>query len=501
MKRSLLLFLFAGILMVAVFVLVPRLRPVRLTWELSRNAPLGALATIKTARPSTVRLTIEGMDGEDLSASFEQESRHHEIPVLGLYPDHANRVTFTIVETGGNVHERTVEIRTEPLPDHYPQLVVERLVPELIAPGMLFMQLAHYDENGDFSSLPSAIDGFGRVRWFFKGEVGHIMKQLPNGNLLVMGSANGGTPDRLLNEMDMLGNIVATRADVETGIHHDMAFLDDGNYLLLSSAYGSFEDGVVEVDPQTATVVRGWDFRTILDPSRPMQPRNLEARDWLHLNGIAYDASDDSFIVSGRDQSALAKVRRTDGSLVWILGNHDRWSERFRPYLLAPVGDHTQWQWGQHAPMVHPGDPTRILVYDNGNARSYDDPVDPADNYSRAVEFEVDARRMEVRQVWEYGRENGAETFTPFIGDANYLSNGNRLVCFGGITRTLDGAPTELFDFEKMTLRQMKISARIVEVTGDMPAREVLRVTIADPDQTSFHGYRSYQAEKYLLYP
>jgi arylsulfate sulfotransferase len=116
------------------------------------------------------------------------------------------------------------------------------------------------------------------------------------------------------------------------------------------------------------------------------------------------------------------------------------------------------------------------------------------------VEFEIDEQDMTVRQVWEYGRELGSETFTPFIGDANYLANGNRLICFGGITRNLDGEPVELFDFANNTLNPMKISARIVEVTHDFPAKEVLRISISNDDSESYEGYRSYQAERYPLY-
>ena len=58
----------------------------------------------------------------------------------------------------------------------------------------------------------------------------------------------------------------------------------------------------------------------------------------------------------------------------------------------------------------------------------------------------------------------------------------------------------EIFDFAAGKINRMKISARIVEVTADSPAREVLRISIADPDPNSFRGYRSYQAEKYPLY-
>lgn len=46
----------------------------------------------------------------------------------------------------------------------------------------------------------------------------------------------------------------------------------------------------------------------------------------------------------------------------------------------------------------------------------------------------------------------------------------------------------------------MKISARIVEVTGDRPAREVLTFSFADPDPESYCGYRVYRAMRMPLF-
>jgi len=151
--------------------------------------------------------------------------------------------------------------------------------------------------------------------------------------------------------------------------------------------------------------------------------------------------------------------------------------------------------------MVHPTVPGRILVYDNGNKRSYDEPLLPTQNYSRAVEYEIDRETMPVRQLWEYGREYGSELYTPFIGDADYLPNGNRLVTFGGITRTLDGEASELFDYELEAVRRMKISARVVEVSSDTPAREIMTIVLRDQDPDSYRGYRVYRSMRMPLYP
>lgn len=468
-------------------------RPVSISVRLADEAPLSAVASITAKYPVDVTVRIAGKHDDDLETHVSSYAVQHEIPVLGLYPGTANEVTILLTTEDGKTYERSIIVRTEPLPEIFPEIKIERHNPDLIAPGMTFLHLGHYAEDGGFTPLPCAIDSYGEVRWYYTGTIGHIMKRIPSGNFIIQ---DGNT----LVEMDLLGNRVAVRAEVPTGIHHDMTYTADGRFLILSSAPDSFEDGVVEVDGSSAEVLRGYDFRAILDPDRPPQPKNLEPLDWLHLNGIDTSDSDNSFIVSGRDQSAVVKVDRDTGAIRWILGNHTYWKNAFLQYLLAPVGEPFSWQWGQHAPMVHPEDPHRILLYDNGNERSYTDPVRPEDNYSGAVEYYIDEKRMEVRQIWEFGKEYQGETFTPFIGDANYLDNQNRLITFGGITRNLSGAPIELFDFEQMSINRMKVAAHVVEVTDENPAREVMRIIIEDPDPASYRGYRVYQAERYPLY-
>jgi len=469
------------------------LRPIKINFNPSSAMPLGGYAEIKTFFPSSIKIVLKGKDGNDLRMTFTEVKKRHRIPILGLYPNHDNTLTFTIVRENTLVDTREFRITTPPLPDTFPKLEVIRHHPEAIQPGILFCHLGHYDEEGNYSSLPCGIDSYGRVRWFLDDTIGHVLKRLENGHFMVQREDD-------LVEMDMLGNLTGHRVTVPRGLHHDAVVLPQGNFLALTSAEDSFEDGVVEISRKTGRVIHEWDFRTILDPLRPPQPRNLEERDWLHLNGICYDKEDDAFIVSGRDQSALVKLGRKTGTLYWVLSNPEHWKPKFSSYLLSPMGDF-EWPWGQHAPAVHPEDNTRILVYDNGNFRSYSDPLLPEENYSRAVEYKIDEDSMTIRQVWQFGKELGPAAFTPFIGDANYLSNGNRLVCFGGITRDLKGNPMEIFDFEEMSINQMKISARVYEVTSDTPAKPIAEWHFEDKNPESYRGYRVYRAVKLPLYP
>jgi arylsulfate sulfotransferase len=468
--------------------------PVRVDLSEPGANPLGRRATIRTRRPARVTVTVRAIEGGDVVATSDDYARVHTIDVLGLYPGHRNTVVVRASEEDGRVIERVRSVRTDRLPSAYPEIEVERHLPDRIASGATFLILGHYDADGNYRPMPSAIDSYGRVRWFYDGDVGHVLRRTEQGTFIV-------SNDEELYEITMLGERTGRSWPLPEGFHHDATILPNRNLLALTTAPGSFEDGLVELDRSSGDVVREWDYRTILDPERPRQPVNLGKEDWLHLNAVEYDHARDEIIVSGRDQSAVVSIDRGTGTLSWILGDHTHWDERFQNALLEPIGEPFEWQWGQHAPMVHPSRPDRLLVYDNGNKRSYDAPLAPQDNYSRAVEYEIDRDAMTARQVWEYGKRYGSDFYTPFIGDADYLQNGNRLVTFGGITRTLDGEPTELFDYEAGTVRRMKISAVVVEVTSDTPAVDVATFSFADPDPASYRGYRIYRAMRMPLAP
>ena len=500
------LLVFVLSVLVVILISPMQLRPVVIDIDRPQTAPLSARAVVSSREPVRVELRVAGLDGEDLTASYPQYRREHKVPLLGLYPDHTNEVEITIVDEKGNTRKYRREVETDPLPERYPEVKVEHSDMQRVSDGMHLLHLAAYDEEGDYHPLASVVDKHGRVRWLYTEEYGHLLEPLRNGNLMVQ------KEDRI-TEINWLGELVGRSWKLSEGLHHDAEELPNGNFLALTTAPGSFEDGVVEIDRDTGEIVRSLDFREILDPERPRQPINLKEEDWLHLNGLDYDPRDDAVVVSGRDQSAVVKVDLETGKPEWILGNHTHWKDEFHPFLLDPEAsgegnESFEWPWGQHAPELYrPTEPDassggrRVLVYDNGNHRSYEDPLSPSENYSRAVEYEIDASAGTIRQVWQYGKERGSQLFTPFIGDADYLSNGNRLLVFGGIARDLDGRAESLFDLEAMEVNDMKISARIIEVTSDQPAERVLEFAFENDDPDTYEGYRIYQAEKIHLYP
>jgi arylsulfate sulfotransferase len=73
-----------------------------------------------------------------------------------------------------------------------------------------------------------------------------------------------------------------------------------------------------------------------------------------------------------------------------------------------------EWSWGQHAPHLIPNG--NIMLFDNGDNRNFVG-YGP---YSRNVEYDIDEDNMTIRQVWQYGKERGNETFSRYFSDVDY---------------------------------------------------------------------------------
>ena len=167
-------------------------------------------------------------------------------------------------------------------------------------------------------------------------------------------------------------------------------------------------DMVVEFTPD-GEVVWSWDAFDHLDPYRIgydaldayWHVRGFpDAGDWTHGNGVTYDESDDSVLVSLRLQDCILKIDRKSGEIVWILGDHANWSLKLQKKLLTPIGQNFRWPWHMHNPRIT--SEGTIVLFDNGiyGARPGDERIPFHKSFTRGVEFRVDQDKMTVEQVW-----------------------------------------------------------------------------------------------------
>jgi arylsulfate sulfotransferase len=397
-----------------------------------------------------------------------------------------------------------------------PPIRIARSDPARREPGMMLFNVrgdGKSDEGPAHRGWLIGIDQAGDLTCLHRSEQPvQGVRRLPTGNLLVT------VVDGLVLEMTMAGETVrrwyatgkyrdrpaptdGIPVEAET-FHHGVNLVPNGNMLLLSMEIREFDDWpgsvtdpnaprerakvvgdiVMEVRPD-GTKANEWRILDLIDPYRISYGSRANywgargypgTMDWCHANGTAYDARDDSILVSLRTQDCIIKFDRNSGSLRWILGAHGNWRKPWSDKLLQPDVS-VAWQFHQHDCSITPAG--TILCFDNGNHRAqpFAARMTAVESYSRAVEFAVDEANGSVRQVWSYGDAPGQRLYAGFQGGALRLpKTGNTFISYGGIC-SINGRPAsgpDRFEPGEAEQRdQFDIHARLLEVT---PEKEIV---------------------------
>ena len=407
------------------------------------------------------------------------------LPIIGMRPDTAYKVMVEVTDGNGNTAAlEPMHYTTPPLPSglrNFPRLDVIKAEPENMEKGFIILSLRrsmvtrmtwmsksqrHFLNDW---SLLVALDAEGQVVWYYQADhrIAGIHR-LKNGNLFF------NSMDFRSFEMDFLGNIKRVwyaskrpQGLMEGGIpievqslHHQPHEMSNGNFLAMTANSREFKnyptsdtdpdaprdtrqvvgDRIIEFTPE-GEVVWSWDAFDHLDPYRIGYntfntywhvrgfPNHV---DWTHGNGVTYDNVNPSggVIISLRIQDAFIKLDQDSGEVVWILGTHDGWEKPFSDKLLKPVDPDIHWAWHGHNPRV--SNAGTICIYDNAvfQTRPFNPPKQPAEIFSRGVEYFVDENKGTVEEVWASADENSEDKVISWaMGDCHRLpETGNMLV-------------------------------------------------------------------------
>jgi hypothetical protein len=157
-----------------------------------------------------------------------------------------------------------------------------------------------------------------------------------------------------------------------------------------------YSDYLVELTLAGKTV---WEWRTWehLDPvadgiAEVQAPRTL----WAQGNSVE-ELPNGDILASYRPTSTVVRISRETGKIVWKLG----------PPMLA----------GQHAPTLLPNG--NVLIFDNGVHR-----LDDSLPFSSVIEVNPVTKQI----VWQYQDKPSWNFFSPRMGNAQRLPNGNTLI-------------------------------------------------------------------------
>ena len=219
-------------------------------------------------------------------------------------------------------------------------------------------------------------------------------------------------------------------------LHHDINWGPEGTILALATDLEgeTVEDQVLQIDLESGEVTHIVDFTQVFqsyfDITRPVQatdPFGLWSEgewDWLHLNSLQYDESDNSIIVSSRETSTIIKCALgEEPQIVWMAGNPDFWEGTdFAQYSLEAQGDFP-YQYGQHDVELMSSEEVEALGFEAPEEgqlylRVYDNnyyAMSSRDDFQVEVPEDVGTANMEDgvdSHVYYYLVDENAGTFT-----------------------------------------------------------------------------------------
>jgi Arylsulfotransferase (ASST) len=256
-------------------------------------------------------------------------------------------------------------------------------------------------ENGFLSRFPfkgGAIleaDWNGKILWEVRHpDHHHDGIRLRNGNVLLncLGQVPGDIAERVVGgaeDHNLSSGLYGRQPQAETG--------------------RMYADYLAELTPSGQTV---WEWRSWehLDPTEDGIAEVQSLRTLWAMGNNVVELADGDILVSYRPISTVIRIDRTTGRIVWKLG----------PPTLA----------GQHAPT--PLANGNLLIFDNGVHR-LDDPLP----FSRVIEVNPASKEI----VWTYQDNPVSNFFTPRMGNAQRLPNGNTLINEASFGRFFEVTP------------------------------------------------------------
>jgi hypothetical protein len=217
---------------------------------------------------------------------------------------------------------------------------------------------------------------------------------------LVMGTG-GGVGTACVHRVTMDGAKDEDLSSKFVGLTHQLAILPDETIVFYAYSQSGDCFDIKEYNPSTGTA------RTIVNSATVMNSTSC------HLTNVQYSRDDDTLLVSDLYSEAVAKIKHTDGSLVWRVNGK------------TPTISGVSWGGGNHG--LHVLGPDQVLLFNNNSrTSSYGGPNDGKGDGSIALEFKVEPSAKTATTIWSYKANPGIQV--DILGDVQRMPNGNTII-------------------------------------------------------------------------
>lgn len=309
-----------------------------------------------TEEELSYKIEVDGFNSFERTLKNTGEDNYtktHSYQLIGFIMGYNNKLTLTLKNKDNEEQSYTYNLNFENYKiDTDTKLKIEEDNNEELSDG-LFAILGDSREDQDYIHL---VDNDGIVRSEIPIIGYRAVNLLFNNNKMYF-----SVSERKLARMNNLGKIEKIYKLGKHKLHHDYAFDDEKeNLLILSSDTedDSCEDEIIKLNLETGKITNSFKLEEVFKDLRENAYYNKDevakevesvGVDWMHINTINY-FKDDTVILSSRETSSIIKIKNIFESpeIVYILGDESFYKDfDEKKYLYNKIGDFTN-SGGQH---------------------------------------------------------------------------------------------------------------------------------------------------------
>lgn len=309
-----------------------------------------------TEEELSYKIEVDGFSSFERTLKNTGEDNYtktHSYQLIGFIMGYNNKLTLTLKNKDNEEQSYTYNLNFENYKiDTDTKLKIEEDNKEELSDG-LFAILGDSREDQDYIHL---VDNDGIVRSEIPIIGYRAVNLLFNNNKMYFSIS-----ERKLARMNNLGKIEKIYKLGKYKLHHDYAFDDEKeNLLILSSDTedDSCEDEIIRLNLETGKITNSFKLEEVFKDLRENAYYNKDevakevesvGVDWMHINTINY-FKDDTVILSSRETSSIIKIKNIFESpeIIYILGDESFYKDfDEKKYLYNKIGDFTN-SGGQH---------------------------------------------------------------------------------------------------------------------------------------------------------
>jgi hypothetical protein len=352
--------------------------------------------------------------------------------LLGMKASHLYHYRITAANGGGQCAGPDTTLMTGPLANGLVKPTVTTQNAAALAGG--FLLTGQYVQNAGGTTPAFILDADGDIVWWYNvaDYITGVVMDYAGTHMWI----NNHPPDLTNAKVHRVTMDGLTDEDLSSQMYelsHQLTVLPDETVVFYAADSGTEGCSDIKERAPDGTV------RTIVNSQTA-----LGTTGQCHVNNIQYSQADDTLVFSDHIHCAVAKIKRSDGSIVWILNGATK----------TFTGD--TWLGSEHGIQILGLDD--FLIFNN-NSRSIEGATLPVSmgtgDGSNAIEIKLDLTAKTVTKIWSYKPMGTTPTEyqTEVMGDLQRLGNGNIVIAYGGkgIIQEIDAASNVLQEMRTTT--------------------------------------------------